>query len=116
MDSTRGHFVTKRSRAHPPSSVVGQKASACTSNAVQRPSRDLQAEECAPADDLALYHEHALARVVQRLRVLRHGRDMRLHHLKDEEVVLADEHVVIQPTFEACMTLPDQRRSDVMSF
>ena len=62
------------------------------------------------------YHEHALARIVQRLRVLRHGRDMRLHHLKDEEVVLVDEHVVIQPAFEARMALPDQRRSNVMSF
>ena len=48
--------------------------------------------------------------------MLRHGRHMRLHHLKDEEVVLVDEHVVIQPTFEARMALPDQRRSDVMSF
>src|SRR5829696_10378838 len=48
--------------------------------------------------------------------MLRHGRHMRLYHLKDEEVVLVDEHVVIQPTFEARMALPDQRRSDVMSF
>src|SRR4051812_11251568 len=100
MDSTHGHFVTKRSRAHPLSSGVGQKASACTSNAVQPPSRDLQAEECAPADELALYPEHALARIVQRLRMLQHGRHMRPHHLKNEEVVLVDEHVIIQPAFE----------------
>src|SRR3954471_8746324 len=116
MDSTHGHFVTKRSRAHPPSSVVGQKASACTSNAVRRSSQDLRAEECTPADDLACGHERALARIVQCLRMLRHGRHMRPHHLKNEEVVLVDEHVVIQPTFEARMTLPDQWHSNVMSF
>ena len=47
--------------------------------------------------------------------MLRHGRDMRLHHLEDEEVVLVDEPVIMQPTFEARMALPDQGRSDLMS-
>src|SRR3954469_17406317 len=41
---------------------------------------------------------------------------MRLHHLKDEEVVLVDEPVIMQPAFEARMALPDQWRPDVMSF
>src|SRR4051812_32958928 len=41
---------------------------------------------------------------------------MRLHHLKDEEVVLVDEPVIMQPVFEARMALPDQWRPDVMSF
>src|SRR4051812_29563111 len=47
--------------------------------------------------------------------MLGHGRDMRLHDFKEEEVVLVDELVIMQPTFEARMALSDQWRSDVMS-
>ena len=93
-----------------------QTTPACPTNAVRCVSQDLRAEECTPADDLARNHKHALACIVQRLRMLRRGRDMRLHHFKDEEVVLVDEHVVSQPAFKARMALPDQWRSNVMSF
>ena len=41
---------------------------------------------------------------------------MRLHHLEDDEVVLVDEPVIMQPAFEARMALPDQWRPDVMCF
>ena len=88
-----------------------QTTPACPTNAVRCVSQDLRAEECTAADDLACDHEHALARVVQRLGVLRRGRDMRLHHLEDEEVVFVDERVVIEPAFEARVAFPDQRRS-----
>src|SRR5215210_4953007 len=97
MDSTRGHFMTKVAPGKSAELSRGPESFGVHKQRSSALPQDFRAEESAPAGDLARDHEHPLARVVQRLRMLRRGRDMRLHHLKDVEVVLVDEHVVIQP-------------------
>ena len=39
---------------------------------------------------------------------------MRLHHLEDEDVVLVDQHVVVDPAFEIGVAFADKRRLDLL--
>jgi hypothetical protein len=48
----------------------------------------------------------------ERLRVFRHGRDMFLDHLENEQVVSVNERVVVQAAFEVRMAFAGQRRAD----
>ena len=73
------------------------------------------AEKRPAADDLARHHEHAVTGVMQRLRMLGRGGNMRLHHLEDEEVVPLHQRIVAQPALEACVAFADRRRADDVS-
>lgn len=72
-----------------------------------------EAELRTAADGPAGDHEDPVAGVVQRLRMLGRRGDVRPHHLEDEEVVFADQRVVMQAAFEVGMTLADQRRLNI---
>ena len=61
----------------------------------------------------ARQHEHAVAAVVQRARILGRGRHVRLHHLQHEQAVLGDQARIDQPALEAREALADQRRRDL---
>src|ERR1700680_3504628 len=53
-------------------------------------------EQAPSADDLARHHEHAVAGIVQGLRIFRPARHVGFDHFEDEEVVLIDEAIVLQ--------------------
>jgi hypothetical protein len=67
------------------------------------------------ADGFARDNEHAIARVVKRLRVLWSSGGMSFDHLEDKEIVLIHERIVEQATFEARMALGNKRGLDQMS-
>jgi hypothetical protein len=53
---------------------------------------------------------------VQRFGVLGRCGDVCLHHVENEEVVFADDGVVMKAAFEAGVAICDQRRVDLGGF
>lgn len=85
-----------RSSSHPFISVEGFRFTA---------SQIVRLELTTPADVPAGDHEHALAPVVNGLRILRRRCDMRFHDFPDEETVFRDPAPVLQPALEVGVTL-----------
>lgn len=90
------------------------RASECT-GPEQAVSEHSRPKKRPAAYGFARDNEHAIARVVKRLRVFWSSGDMRFDHLEDEEVVPLHERIFEEATFEASMALGNKRRLDRMS-
>src|SRR3984885_4282365 len=78
------------------------------------PSQHLRLEQLAIFAGLgARDHELAIAPIMNRLRMFRRSRDMRLHHFEHEQAVFPNQARIRQPAFEIGVALLDQRRANL---